>query len=518
MIAINSGNEIFDSFSARVAGFLEQDISEFQVGDKRIRGYRSPDTTPIWLRDHTHQLKAFKYFEKDLQSAVTHFLEQQLPDGSIYDFVDREGKRHRAPCEADVEYLLVEAVYTIWQATGDDDWLRRALPRLERALCYSMSHPARWSKQHQLVKRPFTIDTWDFVYNPNGVCRWGSYGEIDANTSFCIMHGDNTGMFQACAQLAKLARYLGHVDYADYWASKALHFKQRLNEVCWNGRFFTHQVHIDPIEVNGVEEKSQLSLSNAYALNRGVLTPAQCASIIEEYRRRRQEAKNEYFAEWFSIHPAFPDYSFHAKAYRGWLINRGWYVNGGVMPLVGGELAKGAFENGFEDYGLDILMRYYRMIAESGKTYLWYHPNGEPGVSSGSTLATDGWGSAAMLSAYIEGLVGVKDEFKLLKRVRLAPRWAITEEKRINVKIGYDGVPFTYEYLRNDHSIQISWEGPAEELDFHILLPAGFDRVETFLDGGMIRVERSQIRESRYVDFTVNKTKGLVKLCPTTNQ
>ena len=47
------------------------------------------------------------------------------------------------------------------------------------------------------------------------------------------------------------------------------------------------------------------------------------------------------------------------------------------MPLVGGELARAAFEHGFEAYGVDILERYYATGRRAkGETYLWYFPDG----------------------------------------------------------------------------------------------------------------------------------------------
>ena len=510
---IKTENRMFDTFYERIKSFLEQDVSEYTVESKKIRGYRSPDTTPIWLRDHTHQMKGFKYFEKDMKSAATHFIERQMPDGLIYDTVNEEGKNHRAPCEADVEYLLIEAAYTVWQVTGDEKWVKWALPFLQKALYYSMSSPIRWSKKYQLVKRPFTIDTWDFVYNPDGIYRFGSYGDIDATTSFCIMHGDNTGMYQSCIMLSKLYDYFGNVESGEYWKNGAQDFKERINKVCWNGKFFTHQVHIDPIEVKGVNEKEQLSLSNAYALNRGILTHEQATSIIKEYIKRKEETRKEYFAEWFSIHPPFPDYSFHAKNHRGWCINRGWYVNGGILPLVGGELAKGAFENGFEEYGLDILKRYYEMISKAGETYLWYHPDGTPGKSSPSTLATDGWGSAAMLSAYIEGLVGVKDEFKLFQKVMCSPRWAITQEKTVKTTISYEvsNTYFSYEYSLNENDITIDWQGNnTDQVYFHVLLPTGKAVIEVNKNNRFLTFQKEKVENSSYVNFKIESSSGKV--------
>src|SRR3712207_6774081 len=94
------------------------------------------------------------------------------------------------------------------------------------------------------------------------------------------------------------------------------------------------------------------------------------------------------------------------------------------MPLVGGELARGAFRHGAEAYAFEILQRYHSLIAGTGSSYLWYYPEGQPGVSGPETLPTDGWGSSAMLAALIEGAAGVEDDAKLFERPRLSPRWA----------------------------------------------------------------------------------------------
>lgn len=69
----------------------------------------------------------------------------------------------RLELEADIEYLMAEGVHMIWQATGDDEWLQRNLPRVEKGLRYIMTDPLRWDAEHQLAKRPRTLDTWDFL-------------------------------------------------------------------------------------------------------------------------------------------------------------------------------------------------------------------------------------------------------------------------------------------------------------------------------------------------------------------
>ena len=108
------------------------------------------------------------------------------------------------------------------------------------------------------------------------------------------------------------------------------------------------------------------------------------------------------------------------------------------MPLVGGELARGALTHGAEAYGFDILQRYHSLIAGTGGTYLWYYPEGQPGVSGPDTLATDGWGSSAMLAALIEGAAGITDESKQFEHTSIAPRWpAALDVQQANVVVRY---------------------------------------------------------------------------------
>ena len=118
------------------------------------------------------------------------------------------------------------------------------------------------------------------------------------------MHGDNSGMYRASRLIAEMFAYIGDDKKSEYWKEKALHFRNTANKICWNGRFYTHQVHINPIEIKGLDESKQLSLSNPYDINRGLPDHRMAVSIIKEYQYRRKHVDS--FAEWFSIDPCFP--------------------------------------------------------------------------------------------------------------------------------------------------------------------------------------------------------------------
>jgi hypothetical protein len=341
-----------------------------------------------WIRDHTHVLKGMKYFEDDLKSAIELYRDSQRDDGMIWDNVyhrdrdltyftqvfrngsfvmpteDRKYEFRRIPAEADVEYLYVEGIYNTWRATGDDDWMASMLDSAVKAMEYDLSSPYRWSQKYQLIKRGFTIDTWDFQ-SWIDVKNSGHIMTIDLNkTQFGVMHGDNTGFAQSCRFLARMLRQAGRGEEAVRFEQLAEDFISRLNEVSWNGRFFTHHVpenkEVDRSGLGGSLEE-QLSLSNAYALNRGT-SHEQCRAIIKEYQRIKENLPEGSVGEWYTIYPPFEQFNDgHSDKWE--------YMNGGIITIVAGELAKGAFEHGFEEYGIDILQR-IGAIAEKHDGYL----------------------------------------------------------------------------------------------------------------------------------------------------
>ena len=509
---IKTGREEFDSFFPRVKSFLEQDSLDLIIDGQRIRGYRTPDTKSIWIRDYSDMLRGVKYIEEDLKSAVDHFAETQADNGRIFDYFttfpekipcEKENwvKYVRVPVEADVEFRFVKAAFLAWQATGDDQWIKKLLPKMDRALRFVLTNPWYWDYENELVKRAYTIDTWDFAYTA-GAHDWLQF-QITDDTFWGIMHGDNSGYYEAFRIMALLHDYFQNEKLSKSWLDRADALKARMNHVCWNGRFYTHFVKLTPVTIPGVDESAQLSLSNPADINRGAATHEMAVSIIQEYMERRE--KTDAFAEWFSIDPPFPDGIFGDQK-----LKKGAYVNGGIMPLVGGELAKAAFDHGFEAYGVDILKRYSRMISKTGETYLWYFPDGTPSTAETSTspeaTPTDGWGSSAMLYGFLEGLAGVEDRLKLFQRVRVSPRWLAAEVDQADVRISYrasDAV-FGYAFQQKEGHVLLDIQSPASKVAFHVLLPE--DSEADSVSIGRKDVEFINLRrgDSSYVDFTAD--------------
>jgi hypothetical protein len=236
-------------------------------------------------------------------------------------------------------------------------------------------------------------------------------------------------------------------------------------------------------------------------INRGVATHDQAVSILREYQRRRDEGRA--FAEWFSIDPPFPDGVFGDDRLVG-----GAYCNGGIMPLVGGELARAAFDHGFEAYGVDVLRRYFDLVSRTGKTYLWYFPDGTPGSVETSTspeaLPTDGWGSSAMLWALTEGLAGVVDRGRAFDRAEVSPRWLAAGVEEAEVEVGYEcaGRGIGYQFRAAGDRIVLEVCAAGSDIDFHILLPPGADARSVTSGGREMAFRTVMVEASRYADFS----------------
>ena len=490
MIEIKTGHREWDGFWPIVKRFLDESWTEIRdpASGSVAKGYRTPDCPWLWLRDNVHMMSASVYLLDDIKCLVDFFIENQKDDGSFFDFMDLDGRKLRVPSEADVEYLAAIGVYRAWLASGDDEWMKSRLGQLRRGLEYMTSHPWRWDEVHQMPKRAYTIDTWDFDAREDLTeVHWP--GKIDEKTHFGIMHGDVSGLYHAWRLMEQMLGYVGETNEAKEFGSKAAKLRERANKLLWNGRFYRHRYPLDDFRIAGVDEEAQLSLSNAYDINRGLPTPEMSRSIIEEYRRRRKEGRA--FAEWFSIDPAFP-----AEAFGAAKLKPGTYVNGGIMPLVGGELAKAAFRHGLPEYGVDILRRYFEMIDSTGEAYLWYFPDGRPATKEESTspeaYPTDGWGSSAMAAALIQGLAGVRSGRPGFGAAWVEPHWDAAGVDHAEVAVEYpaSGKRLHYTYARDDRNKTTELAIESDRLvALHVGLPEGIERVEAETGGKRLDVK-----------------------------
>ncbi len=343
-----------------------------------------------WIFDHTLTLKGMKYYWPDLKDAVDFFAETQREDGMIWencypstpeanyfdwkfgydDFVRKiEGgfrQLRRAPVESHVEQHYIEALYYTWKAIGDDEWMKAKLDGAIKAVRFVTKDPYRWSQKFQLMHRGFTIDTWDFTSDDQQ--KIGSdcvFVVYLGKSEFGVFYGDNTNLAAAGRRLAEMLTHAGRSTEATEFAALAETIQVRLDKLAWNGEFYIHWIAENPeYKPNvGVDMTKQVSLSNAYSLNRGI-SHEKCVAILKTYQRIRREMPAGSPGEFYGIYPPF------YKDFAGNEPGLVWeYVNGGVLSCVAGELARGAFEHGFEEYGADILRR-QKAIADRYRGYL----------------------------------------------------------------------------------------------------------------------------------------------------
>ncbi|MCW5942333.1 MAG: hypothetical protein KIS66_08885 [Fimbriimonadaceae bacterium] len=382
--------EFSDLFEATKFTILGSD----EVGSAvRYRG-RTYEFFVRWLRDHVHVLKGAKYLRGNLKPGIELYRDSQREDGMIWDNVYPRGplgdtfwdlrfkdgdfirvedgfEFKRIPVEADVEYLFVEGVHATWQASGDDGWMASCLDACARALDYCVTSPYRWSTQYGLIKRGYTIDTWDFQVADECTVEGDIMRVHPDKTRFGIMHGDNTGYITACNQLARMLGVAGRAEEGKRFTDRAREMRDRLHKLCWAGGYFLHHVPEDrPLGVKyGVEEATQLSLSNAYSANRDIASD-QARAIVETYERLSQNLPDGSPGEWYAIYPPFGEgFGDHATKWQ--------YMNGAVTPIVGGEIARAAFMLGKEAYGVDVLRRLHALARKHGGRFEDFYTGGK---------------------------------------------------------------------------------------------------------------------------------------------
>ncbi len=474
-----------------------------------------------WIRDHIHTMKAYKYWEKDMSSYLDFFMGRQTAKGMYFDywdsykdknvgqlyftncfdrefyFVDVENQNFffRMPIEADLEYLMVEGVFTYWQTSGDNAYLKQWLPMLVKGMKYEMADPLRWSDKNLLVKRPYSIDTWDFSSQPDslkGVDRLLYHIGNTLETPKGIMHGDNSGMFQASKQLALLFEAVGQPETAKEWDLQGDLFRQRLNTICWNGKFYAHFVPENPVpDQIKTDPINSVGLSNTYSINRGSTTPEMAASIIKTYQEIGEKTKNEAMAPWFGIYPSIkPHFGNYAV---------GEYMNGAVLPLVGGELCKAAFQNGMETYAVEQL-KIADQILSKNKRRLPGCVNGDG--SAQAEAIPDQWGEAAFVSALVEGLAGVVDKSILFQEVEISPRWFFSGIEKTSVNIGYGGngnqVAYQYAFNPKNNQVEIKTSGKFDRFTLRVPIPEKAKGATVIINGKKVQVSLDQVNKSRY--------------------
>lgn len=339
-----------------------------------------------WFQDHMYVMQAQKYFYPELKSGIDLYFKGQREDGMFHDNFKHKNEKEgswslrfdygnfvkvpddpeasalfvRVPLENIAEYSMIEGTYFTWKATGDHHWMSQKLDMLIKGVQYITTDPYRWSEKFQLVKKGYSIDIWDFQNEYDAALVGGDTMKIElGKTPFGVLFADNVRLAYSCHLLAEMLDNADRRSEANDMRKLGQELKEKVDQLAWNGRHYTHWIPENPERKYnfGVDESAQVTLSNAYALNHGA-TPEQCKAIIATYKQIRVEMPSTSPGEWYCCYPPFK---------KGWGSHNEWtYMNGGVSPITAGQLAKGAFENGDEAYGIDILRRVYQLVKKNG--------------------------------------------------------------------------------------------------------------------------------------------------------
>jgi len=512
---VQTGEEAYDTLYDITKRRLSLNRRVFHFPSGSMAYYCSADTwatSAAWLRDWIYHLPAARFWERELTGGLKQFTEVQQRDGILPDIIRYDGTTYRMSVESDLEYIAVMGVWGIWRITGDAEWLAAQMPMLEKSLAYIQSDPIRWDAERQLVTRGHTCDTWDF--------------EIGGEEHFVggrkvIATCDQSGYYLAYEMMAEMLASLGDARKSQEYAEKAESYRERANALLWDGVKYLHHVHRTPIKHPGFDESQQLAAGNTWAMSRGLATPEQAQSIIDEYKRRHERTGDAF--PWWSLQPGYPDELNYWPDMPH--CAQGGYANGGLLPYVGAELCRSCFKFGRERYGLELLKQYTdHLKATENRVYVWYWPNGEPGMRTANEVPRAGWGMAEWLAALLEGLAGFTDEAPRMARVRLAPRWAVTDCREAYVSVRYEVNDSYFAYRmkidRDRHTLALQCAGSGESAQFHLLLPQGWKAVRILADGAPIRFNLADMGQSHYVDFTgkIDFASVIVAECAETHQ
>ncbi|MEI8114010.1 MAG: hypothetical protein WCI54_10285 [Bacteroidia bacterium] len=379
--AVNDGGKYSGLFDILYKGMTTSDEGEYSDYTWNNKSYKFYVT---WDLDNSNVMNGMQYFLPYGNGLTDLFRETQRKDGMIWSFVNRSPNGYqyyetaydpigffrkdkdawfvRQPVDNHSDYNYVNMFYKHWKASGDNEWMKKTVASAALALDYCYTDSIRWSKRFQLLKRPYCIDSWDFQvddeYTPEAPIS-PTMVVVPGKTKYGVFFGDNTGYFEACNQLAEMYDFAGKTGKAAIYRKRGQDILTNLTKLSWNGNFFTHFIDEDPtVKRNlGVDEKSQIAQGNMYSINRG-LPHEMNVAIIKTYLKLKDNLPVGSPGEWYAIYPPFEKgFTLHDAKWQ--------YMNGGIAGHAIGELAKGAYENGYETYGSDILNR----LLELGKKY-----------------------------------------------------------------------------------------------------------------------------------------------------
>ena len=486
-----------------------------------VNGFGAGEVYPqIWLRDSASLLPVSRFYfpRAYLTSWLEEHLAHQQSGGQLYDWIAPGPQSHFKPnaprakeiygtgtdalsadkntVEADQESSAVVAASRIYDATGDQDWLRkeiegrRLIERLDAGLRYLLRE--RSDRESGLVVSGFSAD-------------WGDVSPIHPGTN-AIYLDDRTprviGLYTnslfcfAASKLSELYVALQEDEQAAFWRETSEQTKDSINRHLWQedrGFYRMHAV-LTPSPSAGWMDDSNIFATggNALAVLHGVADQNQATRIFHEARERRRQIGISTVSG--SLLPSFPSGFFaHPMLKEPYT-----YQNGGQWDWFGGRFVLAEFENGFSVLARQHLSEIARKVTSGGGLYEWQTKDGQ-GRGSPNYAGSAG----ALGTASFRGLFGVYlrgGELEL--KVRLADQ---PGQIHLNQPATETFVRYRYRYDQTQQEIRLFYETNLEgEGNLSVLLPVGKTANSISLDDEAHGFRNESVGEDRYIALTTD--------------
>ncbi len=421
------GDPAIDGLQEVFRRTLESNRKEFQGRFTRVQGFRAGSGYPqLWVRDSSGlaPLSRYLYPRGYLTSWLEEMLAHQDESGSVYDWI-ASGELHlfnqwapqarelvnagaiaisadKNTSEADQETSAVDAAWRAWQATGDDNWLKkpiRGTSVVERcAAAVRFLTRTRYDARLGLVTSAYTAD-WGDVSLAHADQR-AIY--VDDTTPLVAGLYTNSLTARAMGQLADMYGAIGNTTRAAEWRAQGNLMRRKIDRHFWQAQAGYYRMNVvvrgGPRVPPAVDVDRIFALGgNTMALLAGIPSDAQAARILDtaEARRRRYQLATVSGV----LLPPFADGVFpHPALTRAWQ-----YQNGGQWDWFGGRFVLAEYERGYSRRATEHLAQIARRTRDSKGAYEWHTRSGEA-KGSGRYSAT----AAALAEAVYTGLFGVK--------------------------------------------------------------------------------------------------------------
>ena len=164
-----------------------------------------------------------------------------------------------------------------------------------------------------------------------------------------------------------------------------------------------------------------------------------------------------------------------------------------------GELAKAALNNGYEEYGWDIISRFMKMVERDKDIFFLYYPDGKPQPDRGPSA----WGAAAFISAVDEGLAGIIDAGVRYDEMIFAPKFPVTPYTELRYLTGYEvnGTKVDVRYILTEEGMRYDIASPSKKIHAHILMPKDRGCAKVLVDEQEYKYKEMMVGNSVYIDF-----------------